>query len=85
MTKAENAALAAPAETAKPGCCGGEHDHAGHNDGDHNAHANATVRDPVCGMTVDPSTSKHRFDYRGETYHFCSARCRTKFVADPRA
>ena len=41
------------------------------------------VRDPVCGMTVDPATSKHRFEYRGETYHFCSAGCRTKFAADP--
>ena len=36
-------------------------------------------------MTVDPATSKHRFDYRGETYHFCSAGCRTKFAADPAA
>ncbi len=34
-------------------------------------------------MTVNPATSKHRFDYRGETYHFCSAGCRTKFAADP--
>jgi P-type Cu+ transporter len=41
------------------------------------------MRDPVCGMTVDPATSQHRFDYRGETYHFCSAGCRTKFAADP--
>ena len=47
------------------------------------SHSHATVRDPVCGMTVNPSTSKHRFDYRGETYHFCSAGCRTKFAADP--
>ena len=39
--------------------------------------------DPVCGMTVDPVTSKHRFDYRGETHHFCSAGCRTKFAAAP--
>ena len=43
----------------------------------------AGVRDPVCGMTVDPATSKHRFDYRGETFHFCSAGCRSKFAADP--
>jgi P-type Cu+ transporter len=43
----------------------------------------ANVRDPVCGMTVDPATSPHRFDHRGETYHFCSAGCRTKFAADP--
>ncbi len=41
------------------------------------------MRDPVCGMTVDPAASKHRFDYRGETYHFCSAGCRTKFAASP--
>ena len=34
-------------------------------------------------MTVDPSTSQHRFDYGGETYHFCSEGCRTKFTADP--
>jgi Cu+-exporting ATPase len=34
-------------------------------------------------MTVTPATSKHRFDYRGETFHFCSAGCRTKFAADP--
>ena len=46
-------------------------------------HASATVRDPVCGMTVDPATSKHRFDHHGETFHFCSAGCRTKFAADP--
>ena len=41
------------------------------------------VRDPVCGMSVDPATSQHRFDYRGETHHFCSAGCRTKFAPDP--
>ena len=48
--------------------------------------ADDTVRvlDPVCGMKVDPATSKHRFDYRGETFHFCSAGCRTKFEADPK-
>jgi Cu+-exporting ATPase len=46
------------------------------------ASASAVV-DPVCGMKVDPATSKHRFDHEGTTYHFCSAGCRTKFVADP--
>ena len=66
------------AGTTKTGC---GHSHAGH-DHDH-AHPGAKVVDPVCGMTVDPATSKHRFDYRGETYHFCSAGCRTKFAADP--
>jgi P-type Cu+ transporter len=66
-------------DTAKSACCGGH----GHADHDHHTHAAATVRDPVCGMTVNPATSKHRFDYRGATYHFCSAGCRTKFAADP--
>ena len=42
-----------------------------------------TATDPVCGMSVDPATSKHRFDHGGTTYHFCSAGCRTKFSADP--
>src|SRR4051812_29848889 len=43
----------------------------------------AKARDPVCGMTVDPATSKHRFELGGETFHFCSAGCRSKFAADP--
>ncbi len=43
----------------------------------------AGVIDPVCGMTVDPQTAKHRADYSGHTYYFCSAGCRTKFIADP--
>jgi Cu+-exporting ATPase len=51
----------------------------------HHHHDNAAegVIDPVCGMTVDPHTAKHRADYRGHTYYFCSAGCREKFVADP--
>ncbi|MBR0967194.1 heavy metal translocating P-type ATPase [Bradyrhizobium diazoefficiens] len=69
----------AGAETPKKsGCCGGgAHDH------HHHAAAEAGVVDPVCGMTVDPETSKHRADHRGVTYHFCSAGCRTKFAAAP--
>ncbi len=42
-----------------------------------------TAVDPVCGMKVDPATSKHRFDRGGQTFHFCSARCQTKFTANP--
>jgi Cu+-exporting ATPase len=78
------ASTAAP-EPAKGGCCGGQGDHAGHAHHHHQDHpaAAATVQDPVCGMSVDPATSKHRFEHRGETFHFCSARCREKFAADP--
>ncbi|WP_207541031.1 heavy metal translocating P-type ATPase [Sabulicella rubraurantiaca] len=42
-----------------------------------------TVKDPVCGMTVDPATTPHHAEHAGVAYHFCSAGCRTKFVADP--
>ncbi len=42
-----------------------------------------TARDPVCGMTVDPATSRNRYDHAGQTYHFCGNGCRTKFAADP--
>ena len=44
---------------------------------------NPGVTDPVCGMKVDPETSKHRFEHDGRTFHFCSARCREKFIAAP--
>ena len=41
------------------------------------------VLDPVCGMSVDPQTAKHRHDHDGTTYYFCSGRCLEKFAADP--
>jgi Cu+-exporting ATPase len=71
------------ANNNKASCCGGAHNHSGH--GGQHTHGNNAMRDPVCGMTVDPATAKHRFDYEGETYYFCSAGCRTKFAADPTA
>ena len=45
--------------------------------------ASAQVKDPVCGMQVDPASSTLSAEHGGQTYHFCSAGCRTKFVADP--
>src|SRR5271163_1185770 len=41
------------------------------------------VKDPVCGMSVEPATAKHRAIHAGQDYFFCSAGCRAKFVADP--
>ena len=41
------------------------------------------VKDPVCGMTVDPATAKHHAEHAGATFHFCSAGCAAKFTADP--
>jgi Cu+-exporting ATPase len=45
---------------------------------------NAAVRDPVCGMIVDPHTASHCHQHQGHTYYFCSAGCRTQFAAEPR-
>jgi Cu+-exporting ATPase len=41
------------------------------------------LKDPVCGMSVEPATAKHRAEYGGETYYFCSAGCHEKFIAGP--
>ena len=42
-----------------------------------------TAIDPVCGMTVDPAKTEHHGTHGGSEYHFCSARCLTKFTANP--
>ena len=39
-------------------------------------------QDPVCGMTVKPE-SPHQSMLAGIPYRFCSAKCKTKFDADP--
>ena len=43
------------------------------------------VKDPVCGMSVDPHTAKHKAVHDEQTYYFCSAGCRDKFVKNPSA
>ncbi|ADV64416.1 YHS domain-containing protein [Desulfurococcus mucosus] len=39
--------------------------------------------DPVCGMRVDPSKSKHKTLYKGRIYYFCSSRCKEEFERNP--
>lgn len=41
------------------------------------------ARDPVCGMTVDPTAGKPSHEHAGRLFHFCSAGCRAKFAAAP--
>ena len=55
--------------------------HHGHHHGDHD-HGNK-VKDPVCGMMVDPAAGKPHMTYKGHEYHFCSDSCHGKFKADP--
>jgi Cu+-exporting ATPase len=39
--------------------------------------------DPICGMTVDPSSAAGSAEYKGKTYYFCSTHCLHKFKQDP--
>jgi P-type Cu+ transporter len=41
------------------------------------------VKDPVCGMTIDPAKAAAVQIYQGETIHFCSTGCEKKFLAAP--
>jgi Cu+-exporting ATPase len=59
--------------------------HAGHGHAGHHHHGGGSATDPVCGMKVDPATAKHRAEHAGAAYYFCSAGCRSKFLADPAA
>ena len=39
--------------------------------------------DPVCKMTVDEKTAKHKTDYKGKTYYFCAPGCKIAFEENP--
>jgi len=52
-------------------------------DGVAQANQGNLVKDPVCGMDVDPQTTAYRSDHAGRAYYFCSEHCRAKFQADP--
>ncbi len=41
------------------------------------------VKDPVCGMDVDPADSAGSHEFAGKTYHFCSSHCLKKFREHP--
>ena len=41
------------------------------------------MKDPVCGMTVDPASAAASHEHGGKWYYFCCERCREKFRADP--
>ncbi|MEW5901019.1 MAG: YHS domain-containing protein [Acidobacteriota bacterium] len=42
-----------------------------------------TAIDPVCGMTVKKAQAKATFEYKGETYYFCSEGCKNTFMKEP--
>src|SRR5262245_57460274 len=67
---------------------GAQHRHPQH----HHAHppagtppgapVHAPRKDPVCGMSVE-QTTRHSLQHAGQTWYFCSARCRERFAAAP--
>jgi P-type Cu+ transporter len=59
------------------------HNHAGHAHGPATPQAHEVgLKDPVCGMTVT-AQSEHHAEHDGKPFYFCSAKCLTKFTAEP--
>jgi P-type Cu+ transporter len=66
---------AQPEDAGKSGCCGCSTTKS--------IDSETSAVDPVCGMAVDPAATAHHASHDGHDYHFCSAGCRTKFIAHP--
>ena len=43
----------------------------------------AQVKDPVCGMMIDPNAAVGQSTHQGTTYYFCSTACKGKVDAKP--
>jgi P-type Cu+ transporter len=41
------------------------------------------AKDPVCGMQVNEQQAAGTSEHQGETYYFCSARCKQQFDQNP--
>jgi len=41
------------------------------------------LKDPVCGMEVDEKQAQHQAKFQGESYYFCTTRCKEFFEHDP--
>jgi len=42
-----------------------------------------TVKDPVCGMDIDPETAPAKADYKGKPFYFCGVTCKEQFDSNP--
>src|SRR6187549_840007 len=75
------------ANQSRGGCCGSHH--LGENDMSeqipmtHTPSRSGSNIDPVCGMTVNPTTAAGRYEYQGETYYFCAVSCLNTFKPTP--
>lgn len=41
------------------------------------------MKDPVCGMNVNPQNAAAKSDRGGQTFYFCSTSCKQKFDQNP--
>ena len=41
------------------------------------------AEDPICGMEVDPATTRWKSEFQGQMFYFCSRECKEQFDADP--
>ncbi len=48
------------------------------------ATATNKVKDPVCGMMVDPSTAAAKRTFGGKDFYFCAEGCARTFDSDPK-
>src|SRR5687768_12646590 len=59
------------------------HDPSKHHAHFHGSAPSVAVKDPVCGMTINPEKAAWHSEYGGQTLYFCSQSCQAKFDADP--
>ena len=45
--------------------------------------AQGSVKDPVCGMTIDPADAVETVEHEGTTFYFCSRDCAESFREEP--
>jgi Cu+-exporting ATPase len=45
--------------------------------------AKTLIRDPVCGMQIDPKKAAASRSHEGQTFYFCSPGCAKTFDSDP--
>lgn len=66
--------------------CHNHHEHCNHDHSAKTVTSTDKVKDPVCGMLIDPATAKGgKSTYEGTDYFFCNPKCKSKFDADPKA
>jgi YHS domain-containing protein len=62
--------------------CGSHAVHGHHRHGGNHETPNADMKDPVCGMKVEPGQGYSEV-FNGREYRFCSRKCLDKFDANP--